>query len=134
MSRSKKRKRPLMIHARVTAAEHAEVTALAKAAGGISSLFRIAVLGHKPPKSKIDQQAVVKVLSDISRIQAEAGKQGSNLNQLTHILNAGRPPERVMGLLEDCLANVRMVQTDMLEIRGHCMRALGLEPNRKLND
>lgn len=77
---------------------------------------------------------MVNVLSHISRIQAEAGKQGSNLNQLTHILNAGRPPERFMGLLEDCLANVRMVQTDMLEIRGQCMRALGLEPNRKFED
>src|ERR1017187_10017543 len=73
MSRSKKRKRTEIIHARVTKAEKADVAAKAKAAGGISALFRNAVLGYKPPKSKVDTQAVVKLL-------AELGKIGSNVN------------------------------------------------------
>jgi hypothetical protein len=49
----------------------------------VSALFRIAVLGYKLPKSKVDTQAVAKLL-------AELGKIGSNVNQIAKHLNAGR--------------------------------------------
>jgi hypothetical protein len=120
MSRSKKRKRTEIIHARVTQAEKADVAAKAKAAGGISALFRTAVLGYKPPKSKVDTQAVAKLL-------AELGKIGSNVNQIAKHLNAGRPGDTMENMLTETLR-------DLLEMRGVCMRALGLEPNRKIKD
>ncbi|MFZ1009511.1 MAG: plasmid mobilization relaxosome protein MobC [Candidatus Sulfotelmatobacter sp.] len=116
MSGSKKRKRMAMIHARVTAAEKAEVAAKAKAAGGISALFRTAVLGYKPPKSKTDLQAVSNVL-------AELGKIGSNVNQIAKHLNAGRPGDTITNTIEVALR-------DLMEMRHACMQALGYEPDR----
>ena len=120
MSRSKKRKRTEIIHARVTQAEKAEVAAKAKAAGGMSALFRTAVLGYKPPKSRTDTQAVAKLL-------AELGKIGSNVNQIAKHLNAGRPGDTVEALVADAMR-------DLLEMRIGCLQALGLEPSRKIED
>ena len=34
---------------------------------------------------------------------AELGKSGSNLNQITHVLNTDRAPESVMNILRDTL-------------------------------
>lgn len=132
MSRSKKRQRGEIIRARVTLAEKLAIAEKAKAVGSISALFRIAAMEYMPPKSKVDQQAVVHVLAKIAETNAEAGKQGSNLNQIAFMLNAGRPPETIMGLLTDCLTGVREVQADMLELRHLCMRALGFEAERKI--
>src|ERR1019366_948955 len=106
--------------ARVNAEELRIVKEKAEAAGGVSALFRTAVLGYKLPKSKIDTQAMAKLL-------AELGKIGSNINQIAYHLNAGRPGDTVENMLTETLR-------DLLEMRGGCMRALGLEPNRKIKD
>src|ERR1019366_3836980 len=103
------------ITARVNEEERLIIKEKAKAAGGMSALFRTAVLGYKLPKSRIDTQAVAKLL-------AELGKIGSNVNQIAYHLNAGRPGDTVEALIAEALR-------DLLEMRGGCMRALGLEPN-----
>jgi hypothetical protein len=119
-SGSENRKRTKILTARVDPEESRIIKEKAKAAGGVSALFRIAVLGYKLPKSKVDTQAVAKLL-------AELGKIGSNVNQIAKHLNAGRPGDTVENMLTETLR-------DLLEMRGVCMRALGLEPNRKIKD
>jgi len=117
MSRSSKRKRMTTIQARVTEEEKAEIAAKAEAVGGISALFRVAALGYKPPKSKVDVQAVALVL-------AELGKIGSNVNQIAKHLNSGRPGETIENTVEAALR-------DLMEMRHACMKALGFEADRK---
>ena len=119
-SGSENRKRTKILTARVDAEESRIIKEKAKAAGGVSALFRIAVLGYKLPKSKVDTQAVARLL-------AELGKIGSNVNQIAKHLNAGRPGDTMENMLTETLR-------DLLEMRGVCMRALGLEPNRKIKD
>lgn len=120
MSGSKKRKRMAMIHARVTAAEKAEIASKAKAAGGISALFRSAVLGYKLPKSKVDQGAYARALY-------EFGKVATNINQYIKRRHMGRDPDALDAAMEAALR-------DLLEMRTVLMRALGLEPNHPTHD
>jgi hypothetical protein len=116
MSRSDKRKRMTTVHARVTEEEKALLTEKAKSVGGISALFRAAAFQYKPPKSKVDVQAVTQVL-------AELGKIGSNVNQIAKHLNARRPG--------DTLENsVELAIRDLRDMRHACMKALGFEADR----
>ena len=137
---SNRRQRRRVLSARFNDQEAAAVRSMAEKRGqSVGTLLRSTLLGIPvPPRSvrrpNVDTQAVAKVLTMAAQIHAEAGKEGSNLNQLTHVLNAGRPPERVMNLLEVCLQNVQDIQGDMKEIRTACLRALGQEPNRKIED
>lgn len=117
MSRSIKRKRMATIHARVTEEEKAEIAAKAKAVGGVSALFRSALLGYKLPKSKVDTKAVSQVL-------AELGKIGSNVNQIAKHLNSGRPGDATENTIVAALR-------DLMQTRSACMRALGFEADRK---
>jgi len=117
MSRSQKRKRMVAIHARVTPEEKAAIAEKAKAVGGISALFRIAVMKEKPPRSKVDLQAMAQLLASL-------GKIGSNLNQIAKHLNSGKPG--------DTLENMLQVELrDLLEMRQGIMRSIGLEPDRR---
>jgi hypothetical protein len=116
MSHSKKRKRLEILRARVTPEEKRAVAEKAKSVGGISALFRTAVLGYTPPKSKTDREAVVRLL-------AELGKVGSNVNQIAKHLNAGRPGDATEGMIQAAM-------TDLLEMRHLCMKALGFEADR----
>ena len=66
--------------------------------------------------------------------EAELGKSGSNLNQIAHVLNTDRPPERIMNLLEATLqAHLEALQhheqavRDLEELRTAGMNAMGLE-------
>jgi hypothetical protein len=68
---------------------------------------------------------------------AEYGKVNSNVNQIAHNLNAGRPPERMMALIETVLQEHREARErheealrDFFELRTLGMKALGLEPER----
>jgi hypothetical protein len=116
MSHSKKRKRMAIIHARVTAAEKAEVAAKAKALGGISALFRTAVLKYKAPKSKVDQEAYTRALF-------EFGKVATNINQYAKRRNMGRAEDSLDAAMEAALR-------DLTELRTALMRALGFERDR----
>lgn len=117
MSKSQKRKRLLSIHARVTPEEKAAVLEKAKAYGGISAMFRTVAFEAKPPKSKVDIQAMAQLLASL-------GKIGSNLNQIAKHLNSGRPGDTIENLLQVELR-------DLMEMRQVVMKSLGMEPNRR---
>jgi hypothetical protein len=120
MSRSQKRKRVATIHARVTPEEKAQIAVKAKAAGGFGALVRSALLGFKLPKSKVDQQAYTRAMYEFAKV-------ATNINQYTKRRNMGRSEDSLDAAME---AAVR----ELLEMRGALMRALGLEPNRKIED
>jgi len=101
----------------------------------VSTLLRCAALDLPPPpaarRPPADLQAVAKVLAALPAIKAELGKHGSNLNQIAYHLNAGRPPERVAGMLELALEEVtRFYDRDLAELRLTILQALGREPDR----
>jgi hypothetical protein len=65
----------------------------------------------------------------------------SNLNQIAHVLNTDRPPERIMNLLEATFqAHLEVLQRheqavrDLEELRTAGMNAMGLEPVRGGDD
>lgn len=123
---SNKRQRRITLAGRFNDQEAAAVRAMADKRGqSISTLLRTTLLGIPPPlrsvrRPNVDTQAVAKLL-------AELGKIGSNVNQIAKHLNAGRPGDTMENMLAETLR-------DLLEMRGGCMRALGLEPNRKIED
>ena len=65
-------------------------------------------------RPSIDHQAVARVL-------AQLGKVGSNVNQIAHHANAGRPLDRMSNSLDLALR-------DLAELRLACLQALGHEP------
>jgi hypothetical protein len=131
MSHSNKRRRTVILRARVTPEEKRAIDEKAKSAGGMSALFRAAVLGYKPPPSRTDREVANQMLTSIQEFSPELHIQGKNVNQIAHVLNAGRPPERMMNLIETCLNDWREVIADVKEIRHLCVRALGLERERR---
>ena len=106
---------------------------MAKASGyTFAELVRHALFDAPAPKAThrrlADDQAIARVLAEIARLKAEAGKHGSNLNQIAHHLNAGRPADRLGNLLEDALdAVTTFYERDTAEFRLVLLQALGLE-------
>jgi len=133
MSQSKKRKRMAIIHARVTEAEKAEVAALAKTAGGVSALFRAAVLGYKPPKSRVEIELLARGLAEVASLKGAINKVGTNINQIAKEDNMGRDL-RVNSLVADYAEFRKILEDDFNEMRMGFLRALGQERNRKLKD
>ena len=118
MSKSRKRRRSVLRQTWLTPDEDAIIRRKAAATGvTLSELQRIALFGYKPPPTKTDREALVK-------LSAALGKVGSNLNQIAKHLNAGRPGDRVEGVLDDALR-------ELFEWRTMVMQALGYERHRK---
>ena len=117
--RSEKRKRTILRPARFTPEEAARFDAKAAPYGGASAFIRYLALDHPLPRSKVELQMLSKVL-------AEMGKIGSNINQIAHRYNIteGRPSGNIEGALETAL-------NEMLEWRMALMQSLGYERNRK---
>jgi ABC-type transporter Mla subunit MlaD len=74
-------------------------------------------------------------------IEAELGKSGSNVNQIAHILNADRPPQTVMNILQstlqehfDVLQQLAQAIRDLEELRTAGMNAMGLELRHGTDD
>lgn len=126
MSRSNKRRRPELLRARVSAEEKKIAEAKARTMGSMSALFRAAVLGYTPPRLA-DRDVLVKLLGECSELRAEINKVGSNLNQIAHHLNAGRPGDRVDGALGLALQEYENAIRTLDELRLVNMRAMGLE-------
>ena len=121
MSKSTKRQRSVLRQTWLTPDEDAIIRHKAAATGvTFSDLARIALLGYKPPLTKYDREALIKVAGAL-------GKVGSNLNQIAKHMNAGRPGDRVEGVLGDALR-------ELLEWRTMVMQALGYERHRKDDD
>ena len=114
--RSENRKRTVLRPARFTPEEAARFDAKAKPYGGASAFIRYIALEKPLPRSKVEVQL-------LSRVLAELGKIGSNINQIAYHLNAGRPGDRVEAGIEEALR-------DLSELRIVCLQALGKEPHR----
>lgn len=119
-SGSETRQRTIILKARFDAQEAANIRARAEKAGlSVGGLMRFALLNSEPPRAvrrpSIDHEAAARVLGQL-------GKIGSNVNQIAHHLNAGRPPERVTDSIELALR-------DLAELRVACLHALGQEPS-----
>jgi lambda repressor-like predicted transcriptional regulator len=67
-------------------------------------------------------------LARLAALTAELGKEGSNLNQLTHYVNAGRPVGTLANSIESSLQRIEELHRDAFELRTLFMEALGLEP------
>ena len=115
--RSENRKRTVLRPARFTPEEAARFDAKAKPYGGASAFIRYIALEKPLPRSKVEVQLLSKVL-------AELGKIGSNINQIAYHLNAGRPGDVKEGIIEESLR-------ELLEWRMALMQSLGLERPRK---
>ena len=136
---SNKRQRRVTLAGRFNEAEAATVRAMAEKRGlSVSSLFRTTMLGLPAPARSVrkplaETQAVARMLAEIARLTGAVNKVGSNINQIAKETNMGRDP-RLNSLLTEWQEFKEMFDRDQNEIRGGCMRALGLEPNRKIDD
>jgi len=120
--RSEKRRRTVLRPARFTPEEAARFDAKAAPYGGASAYIRYIALDKPLPRSKVQMQLLSKVL-------AELGKIGSNINQIAYRYNIteGRPSGNIEGALEAAL-------TELLEWRMALMQSLGYERDRKRPD
>ena len=117
-SGSEKRQRTTIVTMRISPQEAATIRQLAQNRGEtVSAMMRSALLHNRPRLTRIDLQAVARLLGQL-------GKIGSNINQIAYHLNAGRPGDRVEGRLGDALR-------DLSELRLVCLQALGKEPRRE---
>ncbi len=117
-SGSEKRQRTTIVTMRISPQEAATIRQLAQSRGEtVSAMMRSALLHNRPRLTRIDLQAVARLLGQL-------GKIGSNINQIAYHLNAGRPGDRVEGRLGDALR-------DLSELRLVCLQALGKEPRRE---
>lgn len=132
-SGSETRKRLRLRTLRFTADEDAAIAQMAAASGcSFAELVRHALFNAPPPRAArrplVQDQAVARLMGELARLKAEAGKHGSNLNQIAHHLNAGRPLSQIEHGLEDALEAVTtFYERDMAELRLACMQALGFE-------
>ena len=120
-SGSEKRQRNQIFTVRFTTQEAATVRQIAHTHGqSVAALVRASLLHIRLHPSRIDVQAVARLLGQL-------GKIGSNINQIAFHLNAGRPGGRIEGSLEEALR-------DLGELRIVCLQALGKEPRRRSRD
>src|SRR5687767_11877673 len=109
-SGSETRKRSVTLWTRVTPEEARQFEQAAEKAGvSVSSLLRHCALNtplpRARPRSGADVQAVIRLMGRLSELKAEAGKIGSNVNQVAHGINiwlqgGGRAPDRMLNLIE----------------------------------
>ena len=129
---SEKRQRSVIIQSRVAPAERATIQAKAVATGvSVSELIRYAVLNYRPPLPRIDRQAVSLLLAELARNRGEVSKAGTNLNQIAHHLNSGRPGDVMDGRIEASLAELDQAIRTLDELRLVCLQAMGFERDRK---
>jgi hypothetical protein len=121
MSKSKKRRRNVLLQSWLTPDEATTVRRKADAAGvSVSEFMRSAVFRYRLPPTKAETHA-------LSKLSGEIGNIGSNINQIAYHLNAGRPGDRIEGALDAALR-------ELLEWRTPLMQALGHERKRKGTD
>jgi hypothetical protein len=150
-SGSQKRRVTAQIKINCLPEQKAKVIAIAEKRGYSPSVLCLNTLLNEPinparrqppPNNRAVAQylgALGKAADAIKSSEAGLGKANSNVNQIAHVLNAGRPPDRVMNLLESVLAEHLEAQRlhneairDLLELRLAGLQALGFERNRKV--
>jgi hypothetical protein len=145
-SGTNKRQRPCRLTTRFNEQEAAAINEKAAHAGMTRSAFiRFAALGTPPPRGQrvlnIEHKAMAEFLVRAARVvdatnasNTEFSRVNNNVNQIAHQLNAGRPPERMMNLIETVLQEHREARKHhdeiiraMLELRSLGLQALGYE-------
>lgn len=144
-SGSEKRQATEQVNMRLTPAQHAALCKLAEASGqSLPALILHTLLGMPLPRTRqprADNGLMRQFFTELARArdalkptEAELGKSGSNLNQITHVLNTDRAPESVMNILNATLqAHLEVLQQlgqavrDLEELRTAGMNAMGLE-------
>jgi hypothetical protein len=133
-SGSENRRRGKIIRVRVDDKEAAALAALADAhRQSLAALVRNSLLNIPLPRvhrPRINEPLFGKALARLAALTAELGKEGSNLNQLTHYVNAERPIGTLVNSLESCLQNIDMLHRDAFELRTLFVNAMGLERAR----
>lgn len=115
-SGTEKRQRMTSITFRCTPDEKADILAKAdRSAISVAALIRHALFNTPPPRAARKPTVEVKA---ITRLLAELGKIGGNINQAVKHINAGHPQWNVLQ---------EAVRT-LLELRTACLQALGMEP------
>ena len=100
---------------RLTAADHAQIDAAARAAGlAIGPYMRKVALGSSGIRAK---KRPTHMNEALARLLAEAGKIGSNVNQIAKWSNTEK--------LSPVLATVKSMQRDLAVMRSALMEALG---------
>jgi hypothetical protein len=129
---TEKRRQTAIIQCRVEPADKTTIEARAKAAGmSVSQIVRAALLGYRPPRPKVDKEAIGRLRADLASVRAELGKSGSNLNQIAYHLNAGRPGDIGYGALDAALAEHEQAIRTLEELRLAILQSLGFERDRK---
>ena len=117
-SGSEKRQRKHILPTRYNDEELARVRASARARGCSASAFvRATSLQYRLPLSRVDLEAVARLLGQL-------GKIGSNINQYVKSRNMGRESDNLDLAMEAALR-------DLAELRIVCLQALGKEPRRE---
>jgi hypothetical protein len=144
-SGSEKRQATEQVNMRFTPAQHAALCKLAEARGQtlpallLDTLLSVPLPRMRRPRAENERMRqffteLARARDAMKPVEAELGKSGSNLNQITHVLNTDRAPESVMNILNATLqAHFEVLQQldqavrDLLELRTAGMNALGLE-------
>nr|WP_010890038.1 plasmid mobilization relaxosome protein MobC [Acidithiobacillus ferrooxidans]CAA65682.1 unnamed protein product [Acidithiobacillus ferrooxidans] len=116
-SGSETRQRQAALRIRLTAAEHATITAASERAGLSLAGYARSQLLSAPPVRQARRPPVER--AELARLLAELGKIGSNVNQIAHALNGGG---------DAVPSDLASVQADIAAIRAAIMLALGREP------
>ena len=131
-SGSEKRRRGKILRVRLDDKELATIAKVADATGqSAPALVRNTLLKIPLPRvrrPKVNEPLFAKALARLSGLSAELGKEGSNLNQLTHYVNAGRPVGTLANSIETSLQRLEELHRDTFELRTLFMQAMGLEP------
>ena len=126
--RSEKRKRTIPLAGRFTPEEATIVRVKAKEYGGsVSNFIRQRTIDAPPPRRARKRALLAKLLTEFQRHRAELGKQGSNLNQLTHYANMDRV---LAASVAEAAEEVKRGIDTLDELRLAALQAMGLEPNR----
>lgn len=119
-SGSENRLRQFYLRFRVTADERSAVETAARAARqSVSDFLRALALVKPAAGPKPRRRPPTADVLELSRIVAQLGKWGSNLNQLAHQANIGEPVSR---------AEYLALATQVHEVSQAVIEALGLDP------
>ena len=123
---SEKRQRSVIIQSRVAPAERATIQAKADATGvSVSELIRYAVLNYRLPLSRVDRQAVSLLLAELAKNRGEVSKAGTNVNQIAHHLNSGRPGDVMDGRIRSIPRGTRSGHRHLVRTPSRLPSGLG---------
>lgn len=143
-SENRRRNSPLSV--RFDDTEKAAIKQMANACGySVAGYVRYQLFQQEPPRMRphphVDHQALTRLYPLLTGLKAEAGKHGSNVNQVAHHVNAlaiSNGPEAVLRLSNSIETTLEEIQTfyerDIAEMRLLWMKAMGYERGEPEDD